>query len=374
MVLLRRAYSEQSGDTCVFPDGKQQQYCKGTGYGDASDLGWIFTQPVLGTAALKGMWNSQYSTSCAMVEGQGDQNCWGTNFEELPVIGYILQTAAFGNCGKGTAESQMQWEVTLAVDVEGSYTAADTEKIPWMAFQEGVYSTADGSMMQAGIAKVLAGNVTEVLTIPFHQTFSSTPIVIAQLTGGADVVVRQRDPSTEELYLLITGAENLDPSDAIAVNWMAFSSTESGYFGSVPFVAGEMDGSDSAGDVKTWPDGAFSQIPLVFASSATDRTPGAVHIRTSGATPDQVTFVQEGSTTLEKVSYFAYNGKGANGATLSAVMDLEMTYSMVYTPWTECGSGATETTRSAVCKGANGQEYPSIYCGRYVDTRTSLSC
>jgi hypothetical protein len=377
MVLLRRAYSETSTDTCVFPDGQEATYCKGTSYGDATDLGWIFKGTnVLGSEELLGAWNTEYSTSCAMVKDVGDQNCWGEQIEALPSLGNILSIgseSAWAACGKGTAETQQQWEFTMAVDIEGSYTASDTEKIPWMVFQEGVYATADESMMQAGIAKVLAGNVTEVLTVPFHQAFSGTPIVIAQVTGSTGVVVRQRDPSADELYLLITGAEELDPGEPISINWMAFSATETGYFGSVPFVAGEMDGSDSAGDVHTWPDGAFSQIPIVFASPATDRTPGAVHVRTTAASPDGVTFVQEGTTTLEKVSYFAYNGKGANGATMNAVMDLEMIYSMVYTTWTTCSKEGV-TTREATCKGTNGNVYPSIYCGRYVDTRTSASC
>jgi hypothetical protein len=385
MVLLRSAYSETSSDTCLFPDGEMEKYCKGESYGDPTDLGWVFKNERPGTEKLEGLWNPDYATSCARVE-TGDQSCFGDAAEVVGVIGYLPKVSAesaWEECGFGSADSAPQWAVQLEVrdggdaaslvSTKGSVAKKNLgAKVPWMAFQEGVYTTADGSMMQAGIAKVLAGSVEEVTTVPFHQAFSSAPAVIAQVSGGAEVILRQRDPSTEECYFLLSDTEGLGASDVIEVHWMAFTKTETGYFGSVPFVAGELDGSDSAGDAVTWPEGAFSQIPLVFASAATDRTPGGISVLLTDSTPDGAIFKQEGSETLEKISYFAYNGKGTSGAVMNAVMDLEMRYNMAYTAWE--GSCPGTATREAKCMGVNGVEYPTIYCGKSVDTSTSRDC
>jgi hypothetical protein len=255
------------------------------------------------------------------------------------------------------------WSVSAAVKVEGP--AADSMKVSWMAFAQGVYQTASddsasppivGVKFQVGIAPVVADG--EVKTVPLNAKFGSAPIVIAQPIG--DATVRQREATATELYFIADGS-----GETVMVQWIAFEQTDNGYFGSVPFVAGMLDGA--SGEEKTWPEGEFTQPPLVFASIATDRTDGDVSVRIVNNTPESTVFLQEGTQTDEKVAYLAYNGKGQGGAVVNAETVHIQTY--YWHSW-GAGTGCARTGLAELvvaCYGSwsesvNWVDYDHAYC------------
>jgi hypothetical protein len=182
--------------------------------------------------------------------------------------------------------------------------------------------------------------------------------------------VRQREASTTELYFIGDG-----DGETVMVQWIAFESTDNGYFGSVPFVAGTLDGA--SGEEKTWPDGEFTQPPFVFASIATDRTDGDVSVRMTNNTPESTIFTQEGSQTDEKVAYMAYNGKGQGGAVVNAETVHVQTYNWGSSGgWSACSREGLKT-RTVECHGSNQVTYESAYCTAFAggeEPASSAAC
>merc|ERR1719271_548127 len=336
MVMLQRAYNDDAGDTCVFPQGEIEKWCKAEGeYSSPTDIGWIFTEGLAGTTPISGKFNKGSQDSCANTD-TGDMTCGvtasktSTTPAKYPVkvgtMGFLLKSQAEGawsHCGPfehyhasnepgqfgyGLMAKKREgaWSVSASVKCEGK-APASSMKVAWMAFAQGVYKTASDTVFQVGIAPIVADG--EEKTIPLHQEMGTAPIVISQPIG--DGVVHQREASATELYFIADGN-----GETVMVQWIAFESTDNGYFGSVPFVAGTLDGA--SGEEKAWPDGEFTQPPLVFASIATDRTDGDVNVRIMNNTPESTVVVQEGSHTDEKVAYMAYNGKGQGGAAVNA--------------------------------------------------------
>jgi hypothetical protein len=391
MIMLQRAVNDDAGDTCVFPQGEMEKWCKADGeYGSPTDLGWIFTQGIAGTTPLIGKFNKGSQDSCANTD-TGDMSCGvtasatSTTPAKYPVklgtMGFLLKSQAEGawrHCHnfehyhatnepgefayglvKAAKRRGGAWSVSASVTVEGP--AAESMKVAWMAFAQGVYKTAADTIFQVGISPIVADG--EVKFVPLHGAFgmSTAPVVIAQPIGSAIVRQREASISDEALYFIADG-----DGETVMVQWIAFEPTDSGYFGSVPFVAGMLDGA--SGEELTWPDGEFTQPPFVFASIATDRTDGDVSVRIVNNTPESTIFLQEGTQTDEKVAYMAYNGKGQGGAVVNAETVHIQTYS-----WNSWGSGAGCSREGAseiivACKGSNGKTYDPAYCTTFAGT------
>jgi hypothetical protein len=379
MVMLQRAYNDDAGDTCVFPQGEMEKWCKAEGeYGSPTDLGWIMTEGLAGTTPLIGKFNKGSQDSCANTD-TGDMTCGvtasktSTTPAKYPVkvgtMGFLLKSQAEGawsHCGPfehyhasnepgqfgyGLMAKKREgaWSVSASVKCEGK-APASSMKVAWMAFAQGVYKTASDTVFQVGIAPIVADG--EEKTIPLHQEMGTAPIVISQPIG--DGVVRQREASATDLYFIADG-----DGETVMVQWIAFESTDNGYFGSTPFVAGTLDGA--SGEEKTWPDGEFTQPPLVFASIATDRTDGDVNVRIMNNTPEGTVVVQEGSQTDEKVAYMAYNGKGQGGAAVNAETLLVQTYNWTLGAFNGCTRYGTKE-RPVGCEGSNGKTYDAAFC------------
>jgi hypothetical protein len=384
MVMLQRAYNDDAGDTCIFPGGELEKWCKAEGeYGSPTDLGWIMTEGIAGTTPLIGKFNKGSQDSCANTD-TGDMTCGvtasatTTTPAKYPVkvgtMGFLLKTqaeAAWSHCHNfehyhasnegdafkyGLVKTKMTkgaWSITGSVTVEGKAPESPI-KVAWMAFGQGVYKTASDTIFQVGIAPIVADG--EEKTIPLHQEMSTAPIVITQPIG--ETVVRQREASTTDLYFIGDG-----DGETVMVQWIAFEPTDSGYFGSVPFVAGLLDGA--SGEEKSWPEGEFTQPPLVFSSIATARSDGDVTVRIEDNSPESTVFDQEGSQTDEKVAYMAYNGKGQGGAVVQAETEHVQTYHWVTSGSSDECSNEGKSSMSVTCEGSNGKDYDFAFCNAF---------
>jgi hypothetical protein len=376
-----------AGDVCIFPAGELEKWCKADGeYSSPIDLGYIFTVGIAGTTPLIGKFNKGSQDSCANTNA-GDMSCGitasktSTTAAKFPVklgtMGFLLKTEAEGawrHCHnfehyhatnepgafkygllKAAKKRGGSWSVSASVSVEGK--APESMKVSWMAFAQGVYETASDTIFQVGIAPIVADG--EEKTIPLHQEMGTAPIVIIQPIGSA--TVRQREASTTDLYFIADGN-----GETVMVQWIAFEPTDNGYFGSVPFVAGVLDGE--SGEEKTWPDGEFTQPPLIYSSIATDRSDGEVSVRIVNNTPESTIFVQEGSQTAEKVAYMAYNGKGQGGAVINAETVAVQTYNWTVGEYSADCSREGQTTRTVSCAGSNGKTYDAAFCTAFAGT------
>jgi len=177
--------------------------------------------------------------------------------------------------------------------------------------------------------------------------------------------IRQREADPDKFYV------KADGDGVVQVHWVAFEK-KAGYLSSYPFVAGIEDdvGKDAKelvwADVEGMKTEKFTQMPLVFASVATDRSDGAVDVRLPENTPTKMKMELQGSSTAEKISYFVFQGAGYIGSIVKAVPTLPMSYSYEVLPWGSCtaeGKAAMGTrTRDVKCVGANGAEYSDLYC------------
>jgi hypothetical protein len=399
MIMLQRAYNDEAGDTCIFPSGEIEKWCKAEGeYSSPTDIGWIFTEGLAGTTPLIGKFNKGSQDSCANTD-TGDMTCGvtasatSTTPAKYPVklgtMGFLLKSQAegawshchnfehyhatnepgafkYGLHQKAAKRRESSWSVSASVKVEGAAPAS--MKVSWMAFAQGVYETASDTIFQVGVAPIVADG--EEKTIPLHQDMGAAPIVISQAVGST-VSVRQREASTSELYFIADGQ-----GETVMVQWIAFEPTDAGYFGSVPFVAGMLDGA--SGEEKTWPEGEFTQPPLIFASIATARTDGEVSVRIVNNTPESTIFMQEGSQTDEKVAYMAYNGKGQGGAVINAETVHVQTYAYAAGSYagTTCSRYGSRK-RTVSCEGSNGKTYDLAFCKAFAgedEPETLRSC
>ncbi|MBU38166.1 MAG: hypothetical protein CMA59_01430, partial [Euryarchaeota archaeon] len=191
MVMLQRAYNAEAKDTCVFPSGEKDKYCKSSHgqYGEAVDIGYAFTTEKLGTVAAKASFNSDKQDSCFAIDG-GSDGCGEGETEDLGTMVYILDEAAWdawAQCG-AQATTDEKWLVTLELEVTGEVADGDsnTERVPWMAMKQGSFTTSDGKMIQAGIALVEAG--ADFPAVKFHEAFASAPVVVANSISSLEAV------------------------------------------------------------------------------------------------------------------------------------------------------------------------------------------
>merc|ERR1719409_828896 len=169
MVMLQRAYNAESKDTCVFPEGELEKFCKSQkgAYGTPEDLGYAFTTEVLGSVPAKGTYNSDKLDSCFSLDGGDD------------------------GCGKQEREDN-KWEVVLEAKVDGEVAEDEpnTERVAWAAFNQGAFETSSGIKFQAGIAYVPAGD-GEFHEIKFHEKFSEAPVVISNVVGRVEALAAE---------------------------------------------------------------------------------------------------------------------------------------------------------------------------------------
>jgi hypothetical protein len=189
MVMLQRAYNAESYDTCVFPAGERDKFCKSQkgAYGESEDLGYIFKTEKSGTVAAYGKYNTEKLDSCFAISG-GDEGCGEGEVEDLGVVGYLLDETgwdAWQQCGTQNLKEE-KWEVEIEAVVSGEVGESEpnTERVAWMSFNQGVYKTATDNFFQAGIAYVAANG--EFNPVKFHKAFSSAPAVVANVVGRAD--------------------------------------------------------------------------------------------------------------------------------------------------------------------------------------------
>merc|ERR1719409_400079 len=186
MVMLQRAYNAESKDTCVFPEGELEKFCK-------SQKGAYGTPEVLGSVPAKGSYNSDKLDSCFSLDG-GDDGCGEGTVEDLGVAAYLLDEAAadsWAQCGKQEREDN-KWEVVLEAKVDGEVAEDEpnTERVAWAAFNQGAFETSSGIKFQAGIAYVPAGD-GEFHEIMFHEKFSEAPVVISNVVGRVEALATE---------------------------------------------------------------------------------------------------------------------------------------------------------------------------------------
>merc|ERR1719313_1306369 len=362
MVQLQRAYNAESKDTCVFPFGEQDTYCKAAGsYNAPTELGYAFTVEHPGTVKAEFKSSAAEKDSCFGVPGSEKDACWTDGAVDGAV--YLLDPAhhdSWDACGTPAA-TEDKWSFTIATHVEGELAATDpnTEQVSWVALAEGVYETSDGTKFQAGIAHVPSGS--DFHTVQFHEAFGAAPVVVANILANGDVPnLKMRESDTEAFYVKQGSAD-------VVVHWLAVEAKD-GYLSSYPFSAGVLDDVTPDGVTIEWDDHQFFQTPLVLASVVTARDEAAeCELRTTGNSVKNVTFALEGSQTAEKVGYVVYNGQAKAGSVFNAKPLLSMSYSFSVGGWGECGNPgenprAGTATRTVECKGTNDRVYDNAYC------------
>jgi hypothetical protein len=214
MVKLQRAYNPEAKDTCVFHEGAMATFCKATvgEYGQVTDLGYIFATEASGTVPLKAYWDSTEEDSCASTN---EESCAGVI---EGTIGYAFDEVAadaWGECGVQSREER-KWVVTLVtkMDAAPDATSPATEKVPWIAMKQGVFTTSDGKMIQAGVARVPADE--EYHPIKFFQSFPSAPAVFVSNLDPVDVVRLKGETEAEFTASANAGFADIETAGACA--------------------------------------------------------------------------------------------------------------------------------------------------------------
>jgi hypothetical protein len=214
MVMLQRAYNPEAKDTCVFHEGAMETFCKATvgEYGAVTDLGYVFEKAAPGTVALKAYWDSIEEDSCASTN---EDTCPGVIEGTLGYVFDEVAADAWAQCGVQPREDR-KWVVTLVTKMDASPDATSpmTEKVPWIAMKQGVFTTSNGKMIQAGVARIPADE--EFHPIKFFQSFPSAPAVFVSNLDPVDVMRLKGETEAEFTASANAGFEDIESHGACA--------------------------------------------------------------------------------------------------------------------------------------------------------------
>jgi hypothetical protein len=267
-------------------------------------------------------------------------------------------------------------EVTIGYGVKEAWGATAPAWVQVHCSADGKSYEAMGDQNAGFTGKELHNDLTialeakPCLKVKLELRFKGTSkFVLDEVTFKGSVptpmTIRQREADADKFYV------KADGDGVVQVHWVAFEK-KAGYLSSYPFVAGIENDVGAEAKELVWADvegmktEKFTQMPLVFASVATDRSDGAVDVRLPENTPTKMKMELQGSSTAEKISYFVFQGAGYIGSIMKAVPTLPMSYEYSVEPWGNCeaeGKAAMgKRTRGVKCLGANGAEYSDLYC------------
>jgi hypothetical protein len=207
MVMLQRAYNPEAKDTCVFHEGAMDTFCKATAgeYTGVTDLGYIFSKEVPGTLPLKAYWDSLEQDTCASTK---EEDCPGVIEGTLGYVVDEVAVDAWNECGAQDSEDR-KWVISMLAEMDAApdVSSPKTEKVPWIAMKQGVFTTSNGKMIQAGVSRVPAD--TEFHPIKFFQAFPSEPVVFVGNVDPVDMVRIKGETAEEFTASADAGFENI---------------------------------------------------------------------------------------------------------------------------------------------------------------------
>jgi hypothetical protein len=216
MTMIQSAYNPEAKDTCVFHEGAMETFCKATvgEYGSITDLGYAFTVELPGTLPLKAYWDIK-GDSCATAD---DESCGNAVIEGT--LGYIFDPVAvdaWGECGAQAREDK-KYVVTLVTEMDGAPDASSpkTEKVPWIAMKQGVFTTTDGKMIQAGVTRIPADE--DFHSVKFFSDFPSTPAVFVSNLDPVDFVRVKGETGSEFTASAYAGFADIETHGECAWN------------------------------------------------------------------------------------------------------------------------------------------------------------
>jgi len=214
MVMLKRAYNAEAKDTCVYHEGAMATFCKASvgEYTGETDLGYVFSKEVPGTLPLKAYWDSIEEDSCASTN---EESCAGVIEGTLGYVMDEVAADAWAECGAQVTEDK-KYVVTLVTKMDAAPDASSpmTEKVPWIAMKQGVFTTSDGKMIQAGVSLIPADE--EFHGIKFFQSFPSAPAVFVSNLDPVDVVRVKGETEAEFTASANAGFEAIESTGACA--------------------------------------------------------------------------------------------------------------------------------------------------------------
>jgi hypothetical protein len=100
------------------------------------------------------------------------------------------------------------------MDASPDATSPMTEKVPWIAMKQGVFTTSNGKMVQAGVSRIPADE--EFHPIKFFQSFPSAPAVFVSNLDPVDVVRLKGETEAEFTDSANAGFADIESGGACA--------------------------------------------------------------------------------------------------------------------------------------------------------------
>jgi len=306
--------------------------------------------------------------------------------------------AHYLECGKFDVAS-LKWGFSLKVDFGKEVPNGEELYVPWMAFDAGVYETADTAdntvHYKFQVGKVACGGSEEWTEVKFHEEFATDPVILTQMQtwnngklGRARTKSKSTDKKSFKIGVEMKGGTSGNKKEWCG--WMAIEKSE-GLIGGLRYIAKSEDGlsnekptAKSSDDdaSQPFPENYFLSAPGVFASIMTTHDTAAAHV-VGGTTAAGHTMIRvenddftDSSHGGEDVAVFALESQSFQAAVMNGWLERKVTFAYHAGEWglcdVVCGSG--KRTREVSCRrGASSTEsWGDQYCeGDKMETEDS---
>merc|ERR550537_805613 len=73
-------------------------------------------------------------------------------------------------------EEKKRWQMSVKAD---GLSGDEVVDVPWLACETGLYKTAEGKLVQCGVAEITNPNGGRFVEVPYWKKFPGTPVVIS---------------------------------------------------------------------------------------------------------------------------------------------------------------------------------------------------